>query len=284
MKFAFSTVACPKWNFQTIAARAKEYGYDGVEIRASLGEKNLSAANIFLSEPARVREIFNSQGVAIACLSSPIAMTGERRKDQALAEECRRFVDMACAVGCGLVKVFDTQVQPGQSRWSTALALARWLEPLADYAAERDVQIVVENALSFRAAKEMWFILESVNHPAVSCCWDSLSAALIGESPAVSVPVLNSRIQLVHVKDARIRPTGAEFCLLGEGDVPVEKLLIRLRGIGYRGWVSVEWDKAWLENLAEPEEILPQAIRKLREWTRPQITEQAKPKHQPAAH
>ena len=38
MKFAFSTVSCPKWDFDTIAARAKEYGYDGVEVRA-VGER-----------------------------------------------------------------------------------------------------------------------------------------------------------------------------------------------------------------------------------------------------
>ena len=33
IRVAFSTVACPKWDFETIAARAKEYGYEGVEIR-----------------------------------------------------------------------------------------------------------------------------------------------------------------------------------------------------------------------------------------------------------
>jgi hypothetical protein len=53
----------------------------------------------------------------------------------------------------------------------------------------------------------------------------------------------------------------------------VQKFLTRLRGIGYEGWVTFEWEKAWLPNIAEPEEILPDAIKKLREWTKPQIEE-----------
>jgi hypothetical protein len=32
--------------------------------------------------------------------------------------------------------------------------------------------------------------------------------------------------------------------------------------------VTVEWEKAWLANLAEPEEILPHAIEKLRGWAK----------------
>ena len=42
--------------------------------------------------------------------------------------------------------------------------------------------------------------------------------------------------------------------------MPVEKFLTRLQGIGYNGWVTVEWEKAWLPDIAEPEEILPDAI------------------------
>jgi sugar phosphate isomerase/epimerase len=277
MKFAFSTVACPKWDFETIAGRAKEYGYDGVEIRGFLNESILTAANPFLTDTNKIKAWFGYHGIEIACLSSSIAMTGNRKKDQVLADDCRRFIDAAVSLNCGLVKVFDTQVRPGQSRSSAAIALGNWLTPLAEYAAERNVCIVVENALSFRAAKEMWLIFEQVSHPSVACCWDVSNAALIGETPAISVPTLNSRIQYVQVKDAKFGPLGASFCRLGEGDVPVQKLLTRLRGIGYSGWISLEWEKAWLPGLAEPEEILPDAIRKLREWTKPQVVEEKKP-------
>jgi sugar phosphate isomerase/epimerase len=282
MKFAFSTVACPKWDFETIAARAKEYGYDGIEVRGFLNESILTAANVFLSDPHKIKSLFANHGLHIACLSSSIAMTGNGRKDRALTDDCIRFIDTAHELGCGMVKIFDTQVKAGQSRGSAAIKLGEFLTPIGDYASTKGVCVLVENALSFRAAKEMWLVLERISHPSLGCCWDVFNAAMIGEQPAISVPFLNSRINYVHVKDAKIGPLGASFCKLGEGDVPVKKLLARLMGIGYNDWITLEWDKAWLPNIAEPEEILPDAITKLREWTKPQL-EPEPAKNEPAA-
>ncbi len=276
MKFAFSTIACPKWNLETTAARAREYGYDGVEIRGFLNEPVL-AENVFACEAARIKAGFVEHGVQIACLSSGISITGNPRKDLALAENARRFIDTAAALGCGLVRVRDTQIKPRQGRAAAGAALAQWLSPLADYATQRNVTVLVENALSFRTAREMWLILEQACHPSIGCCWDVASAALAGESPAISVPVLNSRIQYVQLRDLNLTPAGATVCKLGQGDVRIDKLLIRLRGIGYAGWTSLHWDKTRLSALAEPEEVLPEAIAKLREWTKPQVLEKAPP-------
>lgn len=297
MKFAFSTVSCPEWDFEQIASRAKEYGYDGVEIRGFLNEPLLTSSNVFLSDPKKVRALFKYHEIEIACLSSSIAMSGKAKLDRAKAEELKQFIDTAAAIGCPLVKVFDAMVVPGsffnparmgvRSRSHTGLALGDWLLPLGDYAAEHGVTIVVENALSFRDAKEMWMILDRLSHPSIACCWDLFNAALIGEAPAISVPTLNSKIQYTQVKDAKLGPLGASYCKLGEGDVQVQKFLIRLKGIGYNGFVSLEWEKAWLPNIAGPEEILPDSIKKMREWTKPQSEEEgdAKPatKHKSAA-
>jgi sugar phosphate isomerase/epimerase len=271
MKFAFSTVACPKWDFETICARAKEYGYDGVEIRGFLNESVLTASNIFLSDPGKTRALFDRAGIKMACLASSIAMSGSKKRDRTAADDCRRFIDTASAVGCSFVKVFDTTVRPGQARAAAGVALGDWLLPLGDYAAQRDVVLLVENALSFRNAKEMWLILDRLQHPSIACCWDVFNAALIGEGPWVSVPTLNSKIQYTQVKDAKLGPLGASYTKLGEGDVQVQSFLTRLKGIGYDGWITLEWEKAWLPGIAEPEEILPDSIKKLREWTKPQL-------------
>ena len=267
MRFAFSTVSCPKWDFDMIVARAKEYGYEGVEVRGFLNEAILTASNPFLTDPRKLRDLFDDNDLDICCLASSIAMTQNKKRDAQAAADLRQFIDTAAALHCPLVKVFDTQVRPGQDRPSAGVALGNWILPLADYAAEREVVIVIENALSFRAAKEMWTILDRLQHPSVACCWDVFNAAMVGESPYTSVPTLNSKIAYTQVKDAKLGQLGATYTKLGEGDVRIERFMTRLRGIGYKGWVTVEWEKAWLPNIAEPEEILPDAIKKLREWT-----------------
>lgn len=266
MKFAFSTVSCPAWDFEQVFARAKEYGYDGVEIRGFLNETILTAANPFLTDPAKLRAMCAESGVQIACLASSIAMAQDRKHDRQLAADLRTFIDTAQQLGCGIVKIFDTQVKPGWSRAQTGILLSEWLLPLADYAAERGVVIAIENALSYRNAKELWSIIEQVNHPSVGIGWDLFNAAAVGEGPWYSVPTLNNKIVYTQVKDAKFGALGATYCRIGEGDVRVRDFLRRLRGIGYEGYVTVEWEKAWLPALAEPEEILPHAIGKLREW------------------
>jgi sugar phosphate isomerase/epimerase len=283
IRTAFSTVACPKWDFDTVASRAKEYGYEGVEIRGFLNESILTASNVFLTDPAKLKSLFNYHGIQVACLASSIAMTGNKRRDKRLAEDCKRFIDTAAQVDCSIVKIFDTEVHPGQSRASAGIAFGDWLLPLGDYAAQRDITLAVENTLSFRSAKELWLILDRISHPSIAVCWDLFNASQIGEPPSVSVPVLNSKIQYVQVKDATIGALGASYCKLGEGDVPVAQFIRRLLGIGYDGWITFEWEKAWLPNIAEPEEVLPDAAKKLQDWINPPEEEDPKAKKIAAA-
>ena len=263
MKFAFSSVCAPTWDFPTLVARAKEYGYDGIEIRALTDR---SAGNPFLSDPDKIRSVFDHSGIEICCLASSIAMTQNKKKDAEAADELRLYVDTAQKLGCPIVKIFDTQVKPGRSRASTGVLLGDWLMPLADYAADHDIVIGVENALSFRNAKEMWSIVDRVNHPSLGVAWDLMNAAMVGEFAAYSVPTLNSKIVYTQVKDAKLGALGITYCKLGEGDAQVRNFMRRLRGVGYDGYVTLEWEKAWLPNLLGPEEILPDSIKKLKDW------------------
>src|SRR4030095_1729494 len=116
MKFAFSTVSCPKWDFDTIVARAKEYGYEGVEVRGFLNENILTASNPFLTDPRKLRDLFNDNDLDVCCLARSIAMSQNKKRDAAAAADLRQFIDTANALGCPMVKIFDTQVRPGQDR------------------------------------------------------------------------------------------------------------------------------------------------------------------------
>ena len=154
-----------------------------------------------------------------------------------------------------MVKMFDTTVKAGQNRSSAGIALGEWL--LSAWrlcGASGMCASSWRMCCRLRRPRKCGWCWSACAIPSIACCWDVFNAALIGESPYVSVPTLNSRIQYTQVKDAQIGPLGATYCKLGEGDVPVKKFLTRLRGIGYEGWVTFEWEKAWLPGIAGPEE------------------------------
>ena len=87
-----------------------------------------------------------------------------------------------------------------------------------------------------------------------------------GESPDECMRQLDGRIINVHLKDARRTADGWQLVLLGEGEILVEEGLRTLQTIDYEGSVSVEWEKKWHPEIAEPEIAFPQYIRVLRTY------------------
>src|SRR5262249_44525863 len=115
---------------------------------------------------------------------------------------------------------------------------------------------------SFASAALVGELLQRVESPSFATIWDVHHPYRAGEAPADVLRALGERIDLVHVKDAR----GEELVALGEGDVPVRESLAALSDAGYDGWLTVEWEKRWHPELAEPEVALPRELETLRRW------------------
>jgi sugar phosphate isomerase/epimerase len=93
--------------------------------------------------------------------------------------------------------------------------------------------------------------------------WDIHHTYRAGESPEQSVADLGKSIAYVHVKDGRPRTDtseGWELCLINEGIVPLREAFSALKHDGYDGYLSLEWEKKWHPDLADPEIALPQAL------------------------
>jgi len=120
-------------------------------------------------------------------------------------------------------------------RGSLGAAVERFVKfagAAADLAQEEGVSLLVENRGRLRLGHELWVAMESLNHRAIACAWDYVSAMELGESPFVSVPTLNSRIRSVIIHASRV-----------DSDRQViASLLHRLRGIGFAGDVVARFD------------------------------------------
>lgn len=266
IKLAFSTVACPDWTLEEVAQRAGDMGYQGVELR-TLGPGAVQlASDPALTEPGKAASIFKAFGVEPMCLSTSISLHHRVGSDQRAAQiAATRAIELAAAIGCPALRVFAYDVDPGQSRQRAMQLIAEQARPLVDKAADRGVQLLFENAGSFTRAKEWWWLFNLVDHPMLGLVWNVANAAAAGESVAVSLPMLNSRIRIVKAKDLVVGE-GSGFCQLGDGTVGIDRMVKRLLGLGFDGWISVEWDKAWLPALAPAEEVLPEAAKRLRGW------------------
>jgi sugar phosphate isomerase/epimerase len=287
IKLAFSTVACPEWSLEEAAKQASAMGYQGLELRTlDAGPTGGAlASDPALSEPAKVRATLKAAGVEAVCLSTSIALhhadTTAARHAMNAAEAA---VERAAAIGAPMVRFFGNELRPGDLRQACQTRIAERLKHLAERGMNAGVQVLVENGGSFAKSKEWWWIFNLVDHPMAGVCWNVANAAAAGESSAVSVTTLNSRIRLAKVKDTFVGE-GTGFVQLGDGTVGIEMFIKRLLGIGYDGYITAEWDRVWLPTLAPASEYLPEAHKRLKGWLDEvaQAIEDAKPKPKKAA-
>lgn len=266
IQLAFSTVACPQWTLEQVAQQAVAFGYTGVELRTlGAGGSGLSC-DPSLSDPSNVAQVFQAHNIAPVCLSTSIGLYdrhGPPAKE--VHWQVVKQMEQAAEIGCEFLRVFGGRLSPGEDLRSGIQQIAQRLGPLADHAGKLGVKLLLENGGSLATAKPWWWLLELVNHPMVGMLWNAANAVASGEPASVSVPMLNSRIRLAKLKDLRLGQ-GDGYVTLGEGTVGIESFIQRLLGVGYDGYLTVEWDRLWLGSLAPAEEYLPDARQRVAEW------------------
>lgn len=267
MKLGFSSLGCPDWDLDTIIAQAAALGYNGVELRGLRGEMHLPALPILRQDPKAVAGRFRDAGVELACLATGNCFHWEdRRKVAENKQQVREFLELAGELGCPYVRVFGDEVPRYGDKHATMLRIADALRDLAPVAAAHQVVILLENHGDFASSRDLWFILDTVNHPAVRACWHPCHAKVAGDRPSLAIPRLGRRIALTHIVDGRFSPEGAleSYVLPGDGVVDLGLVLDLLRGMTYDGYLVFEWPKLWQASLAAPEQAFPAAISKMK--------------------
>lgn len=274
MKFAFSTLACPKWSVQQVIENALNMGYDGIEWRLLDGT---------IIDPIRdstkvvdAVTTCRKHGLDVCALDTSCSFNHEDPEVRAKQiADLLNWVILAQNVRVPVVRVFggkDEQNSASQPSQETVNAwVADSLRFVASKIEQSSVTVALETHDAFSSARRVASVLQSVNSRNVAALWDSHHPYRVGETVEDVVNALQGRIAHVHVKDARRDPTdstGWQLVPLGEGEVPVREQLHILMQQGYTGYVSVEWEKHWHPELAEPEIALSQHIAWLKQVSR----------------
>jgi len=243
---AFTTLACPAWSLERAVEAAQMYGYGGLELRLLDGE--IIEADLAPEARRRVRSVLEAAGLPAVALDTSIRLAAASPAD------VQPLLDLAAEWRCPLIRVFGGD--------GSRDAMARLLDAVAPEAERAGVGICVETHDALSSARDVAELLALVESPAVGGLWDVLHTHRMGETPEVALGHLGGRLRHVHVKDGRPRPGGDgsdwELVLLGEGTVPLAESLDALTRAGYRGWLSVEWEKKWHPEIPEPDVALPQ--------------------------
>lgn len=186
------------------------------------------------------------------------------KPDEALAE-CRAYIKVAASVDCPIVRVFGGQLPEGVGHAEAAEGIAPALREACEIASDHGVTIGLETHDSWSRGDECAVLLETVDHPALGIVWDAHHSYRRGERPEETMAAIGDWIVHVHLKDGLEQGGKAQYELFGEGDLPLAEMLAVLDADGYTAFLSLEWEKKWHPDLAEPEVAFPQFRSKLDE-------------------
>ncbi len=267
MKFTLNTLGAPNWDLEETARNARAYGYAGVDLRLLDGEV-ISLESVRANRD-RLRALFPKNELPLAVLATSVRLaTADPNVRQKTLDEARAWIDLAAQLDVPVIRYFAARTPPELDLERSIQAVGEMLAQLSDHATAAGIKIGVETHDEFASSTTVARALALAPSPAVGAIWDLFHTARMGETPAQALDTLGDRVLNVHLKDGRRAADGWQLVLLGEGEIPVKDALHLLKERGYVDFISVEWEKKWHPELAEPEVAYPQHLALLRDYVR----------------
>lgn len=248
MKTCFSTLGCPEWTFSDIVSVASDLGFDGVEIRGIQNELYAPAIDAF--SPAHItatREKLSRLSLSIPCLASSCDLNSED-----VLESAKAYIDTASALGVPYVRLLADK-EPAPSVEVSPRVIAANMREIAEYASGKDVVPLIETNGFYAKTKVLGLMFSELKTKNIGILYDIHHPyRYFNEDPEYTIKNIAPYIRHVHIKDSVVENGKARYRLLGEGDIPVARIVRLLKEAGYDGFYSLEWVKRWDLSLEEP--------------------------------
>jgi sugar phosphate isomerase/epimerase len=269
LPIAFSTLGCPRWDWNTILSRAAQWGYAAVELRGLQGEMDLTRrAEFSRARFAASLKDLEALGLRISDLGSSVKLhEGEATARAAQLDEGKRFIDLAHRLKAPYVRVFGDQIVRDQPRQATVERVIAGCRELGQYAKDSSVAVLLESHGDFCDSPTLLEILRGAEMPSVGLLWDAHHTVVVGkETPAVTLRELGRYIRHTHLKDSKPEGQGVRYVLTGSGTVPLREIVGQLVNRQYRGYFGFEWEKLWHPEIEEPEVAFPHFAKVIQEY------------------
>lgn len=268
MKISFSTIACPDYSWVDIYSMAKDLGFDGIEIRG-MGDDFAAYKAMPFTEANRPKTMakLKALNIEIPCLSSGCCLKFKEKEAETIAE-LTEYCKLAQQINAPYIRVLaDLEAAPNGE--VDDAYVAEQLKKLAPIAAQYDVTLLVETNGVYSDTHRLRALLDSVNSHKIAALWDMHHPyRFAGESPEQTVANLGELIKYVHIKDSVMENGKVVYKMMGEGDLPIQKMIEALQSIQYTGYVSLEWVKLWMPNLLDAGVVFPQYAEFMRPFRR----------------
>ncbi len=238
---------------------AKDFGFQGVEIRGLSGEDIFKLHNSpFKSENIEAtRDQLKRQKLEISCFSTGCSL-GYREKREENRKEICRYIELASFFGVPYVRVLGEPSAEPEMQVDDDFVVEQMKE-LAPIAEQAGVILLLETNGVYSDTARLADVLARVGSDNVAALWDfNHPFRFNGEMPQTTINNLGAYIKHIHIKDSVVEDGKLIYKLVGEGDLPpMADYMKALLSLNYEGYVSLEWMKQYAPDLSDPGVVFP---------------------------
>ena len=225
-------------------AAAGAAGFKALEIWAAKMDAYLEAHSV-----AELKALFDRAGLQPASINSIEFITFRPPEEyETVVARCRELCELAQALGCAKIVVVPSPTPEGVAWDQIRDESVRVLRELSDVASPYGVQLAFEFLgfpwCSVRTLAQCWDIVAATGRDNVGLVIDTCHFYAGGSTLSAIKEVSPEKILIFHINDVEGRPLetieDAHRLLPGEGVIPLDDILGRLRDTGFDGLCSVE--------------------------------------------
>ena len=258
MKFSFSTKGWHGHTFEEFCDIASDMDFSGIELHNIKNSLFTDKDGAFYNyaAAATIRRLYEKK-LSIPCIDAICNPSDASQKDTCIAE-IRKCMEIASNLRIPNIRL---RANAAEDEDAAVVNTAAVITELLTEAENRGVTLLMETAGLFAKTEKLRALLDSFASDYLASLWNFSSAYFDGgESPEQIIKNLGAYVRHVHINDAKRAGDGIEYCLLGEGELPIKDMMLALRSVNYDGFLSLVWDPAWCEELDDMEIIFSQFV------------------------
>ena len=227
MKLSFSTRGWADCSWEELINTAIEMKFGGIEVynalkQESLFEKGGPFHKYAIS--ATVRGL-NEKQLCIPCLDSSIDLSGSE------APAIGELISIAAALRVPYVSAFASRDDEEAIRANIASLLPA--------AAEKQVTLLIKTSGVYADTARLRDLMNHFACDELAVLWDMHHPYRDHkETAAQTITNLGAYVRHVHLRDS---DDDLSYNIIGEGTLPIDKMMKALASVNYDGYISLEW-------------------------------------------
>ncbi len=262
MKLSFSTKGWHSSSFEEFCDIAEALKFGGIElhnINNSLFTDRNGAFQDY-SAASTLRMLYDKK-LCIPCIDIVSDISVESEVESAY-NEIKRCFEIAQFLHIPYIRL-----KSRKNEGDGIECAGKFIKGVLEEAEEKGITLLLETSGLFKDTSVLRSVLEGFASDSLGALWNLSEAYTEEKDPEIIIKNLGAYIKHVHYNDVVINNGEKQFCLAGEGELPIKEIMNSLRSVNYDGYISLVWDPEWCVEIDDMEIIFAQFVHYMKQFS-----------------